>query len=66
MCKRISINVCSETPFSKKPTPHRNQSADLLRKSIDWFLYDTSPHRKVFPSRLYAITNCNELFSNDI
>ena len=45
MCKRISIDVCSETPF-------RNQSANLLRKSIDRFLYDTSPHRKVFPNRL--------------
>ena len=47
-----SIIVCSERTFGKTSL-HRNQSIDLLLKSIYWFLYDTSPHRKLFANFLY-------------
>ena len=30
-----------------KPASHRNQSTDLNYKSINWFLYDTSPRCRV-------------------
>ena len=30
-----------------KPASHRNQLTDLNYKSINWFLYDTSPRCRV-------------------
>ena len=43
--------IYSQYPFgdislSKKPASYRNQPTNLLCKSTDWFLYDTSPHQK--------------------
>ena len=45
----------------RKPIPFRNQSIDLLRKSMYWFLYDIGfRHERVkkhfFKKRLYAPT----------
>ena len=50
MCKRINLNVCSEIPFSKNP--HHTETSKLI--CDDWFLYDTIPQWKVFPSNFYA------------
>ena len=41
---RLSIDVkirCFDLTLSRRrPLSYRNQSIDLLRKSMDWFLYD--------------------------
>ena len=34
------ITLRDFNPFKTRPLPHRNQSIDLLHKSMDWFLYD--------------------------
>ena len=52
--------VCSEIHFCEKtPAPYRNQSTDLPPKSTNWFLYDTSYHRKVFPNRRHVKIKIN-------
>ena len=51
----------------RKPLSYRNQSIDLLYKSIDWFLYDNGPRHervkaKVAHNKLtYTITILNRL-----
>ena len=35
-------NVFSINPFMMEADSYRNQSTNLLRKSMDWFLYDIS------------------------
>ena len=30
----------------RRPLSYRNQSIDLLCKSMDWFLYDNDPHHE--------------------
>ena len=36
----------------RRPLSYRNQSIDLLRKSMDWFLYDSGPrHERVKDQR---------------
>ena len=38
--------VCILTLSWRRPLPYRNQSIDLLRKSMDWFLYDNDLRRE--------------------
>ena len=38
--KYYFLNHISLTLSWRKPISYRNQSIDLLRKSVDWFLYD--------------------------
>ena len=50
-----------------RPLSYRNQSIDLLRKSVDWFLYDNGPrHERVnlerivrFSEQCYRTLLCN-------
>ena len=49
-CKRISINVCSEIPFSKNPHHTETSQPIYYANQLTGFL--TIPHRKVFPNRL--------------
>ena len=39
--------------YQQKHEPHRNQSIELLDKSIDEFPHDTSLYWKVFTNRLW-------------
>ena len=36
----------------QRPLPYRNQSIDLLCKSMDWFLYDNGLHHERVKNRL--------------
>ena len=36
---RLPVIKCIKSFMTEVPT-HRNQSIDLLRKSMDWFIYD--------------------------
>ena len=38
--KIMKIILSSLTLSRRRPLSYRNQSIDLLRKSVDWFLYD--------------------------
>ena len=39
----------------RRPLSYRNQSIDLLCKSVDWFLYDNGlPHKRVKISHIHA------------
>ena len=37
--------------LQQKPTPYSNQSNDSYRKSVECFLHNTNPHRKIFPNK---------------
>ena len=38
----------------RRPLSYRNQSIDLLPKSMDWFLYDNSLHHKTVKCITYS------------
>ena len=42
--KSQRINTVDFNSFIRRSRSHRNQSTDLQRKSIDWFLYDRDLH----------------------
>ena len=46
--KMLSDNTCRLllTLSRRRPLLYRNQSIDLLWKSMDWFLYDNSPRHE--------------------
>ena len=59
----VSYSMFGNT-FQEKPVSCRKKSIDLLCKSIDWFLYDTSFYWKVFSNWLefvLLINNCHDL-----
>ena len=44
----VSLMNCPLTLSWRRPLSYRNQSMDLLCKSVDWFLYDHGPrHERV-------------------
>ena len=53
MTNKLLLQIAySLTHSRRRPLSYRNQSIDLLRKSMDWFLYDNGLRRK----RVKAIT----------
>ena len=39
---RLTEYIINVTLLRRRSSSYRNQSIDLLRKSVDWFLYDNS------------------------
>ena len=61
----IELTECSTLPWWR-PISYRNQSTDLLCKSMDWFLYDIGLRRErvKWDKRKQSITSLSELFGN--
>ena len=43
----LASNIISLTLSWRRPVSYRDQSIDLLRKSMDWFLYNGLGHERV-------------------
>ena len=46
LCMTSLTSKCSLTLSWRRPLSYRNQSIDLLCKSVDWFLYDNGLHHE--------------------
>ena len=52
-----------EAEATIRPVSYKNQSNDLLRKSVDWFLYDrASVPKELNKSKLYCNRYANSVF----
>ena len=47
--------ICRLTLLWRNPLSYRNQSTDLLRKSMDCFLYDTDLRHERVKKKMYAV-----------
>ena len=59
------LYILSLTLSWRRPLSYRNQSIDLLRKSMDWFLYDNALHhewvnKKITEQVMYALFTYNK------
>ena len=61
MCKRISINVCSEIPASKNP--HHTETSQLIY-FVNQLTGFYTIRERYFQTDFRLLLNCNELFSN--
>ena len=68
VCNRLNTSFCARdhktnqaisnlTLSRRRPLLHRNQSIDLLWKSIDWFLYDNGLRHEIVKSKILKQIN---------
>ena len=68
VCNRFNTSFCARdhktnqaisnlTLSRRRPLLHRNQSIDLLWKSIDWFLYDNGLRHEIVKSKILKQIN---------
>ena len=61
--KRSNHNQRGLTLSWRRPLSYRNQSIDLLHKSMDWFLYDNGLSHERFKSSIEVLATINSLLS---
>ena len=58
----LSKMISKLTLSWRRPLSYRNQSTDLLRKSVDWFLYDNGLRHEIFNGKFHFLCSDVEYF----